>query len=96
MGPLLSLGIGLLLFLLWARYRGIEYVLVHHRWIFVCLFLLPLSVLFDIYYQLRAWVVQKLHCAPRQHDLRVRNIQKQVRTSGTTWVAGGGFKSRRW
>ncbi|XP_007428264.1 delta(24)-sterol reductase [Python bivittatus] len=78
MGPLLSLGIGLLLFLLWARYRGIEYVLVHHRWIFVCLFLLPLSVLFDIYYQLRAWVVQKLHCAPRQHDLRVRNIQKQV------------------
>lgn len=79
MGPLLSLGVGLLLLLLWARYKGIAYVLIHHRWIFVCLFLLPLSVLFDIYYQLRAWVVQKLHSAPRQHNLRVLNIQAQVR-----------------
>ncbi|KAL8178617.1 UNVERIFIED_CONTAM: Delta(24)-sterol reductase [Gekko kuhli] len=79
MVPLLSLGIGLSLLLLWARYKGIEYVLVHHRWIFVCLFLLPLSVLFDIYSQFRAWVVQKLHSAPLQHSQRVRYIQAQVR-----------------
>ncbi|XP_034979163.1 delta(24)-sterol reductase [Zootoca vivipara] len=79
MGPLLSLGVGLLLLILWARYKGLAYVLVHHRWVFVCLFLLPLSVLFDIYYQFRAWVVQKMHSAPRQHNLRVRNIQEQVR-----------------
>lgn len=79
MVPLLSLGIGLLLLLLWARYKGIEYVLVHHRWVFVCLFLLPLSVLFDIYSQFRAWAVQKLHSAPLQHSQRVRYIQAQVR-----------------
>lgn len=87
MGPLLSLGVGLLLLILWARYKGLAYVLVHHRWVFVCLFLLPLSVLFDIYYQFRAWMVQKMHSAPRQHNLRVRNIQEQVRR------AGGGGKS---
>ncbi|KAJ6655064.1 hypothetical protein lerEdw1_005968 [Lerista edwardsae] len=79
MWPLLSSGAGLLLLLLWARYKGLAYVLVHHRWVFVCLFLLPLSVLFDVYYHLRAWVVQRLHSAPRQHHQRVRNIQAQVR-----------------
>lgn len=84
MWPLLSSGAGLLLLLLWARYKGLAYVLVHHRWVFVCLFLLPLSVLFDVYYQLRAWVVQKLHSAPRQHHQRVRNIQAQV----STWERG--------
>lgn len=73
------LGVLLLLCLLWLRARGLEYVLVHHRWIFVCLFLLPLSVIFDVYYYLRAWLVFKMCSAPKLHDERVRGIQAQVR-----------------
>ncbi|NWY76839.1 DHC24 reductase, partial [Erithacus rubecula] len=79
MSALWSVGAGLLLLLLWVRHRGLEAVLVHHRWVFVCFFLLPLSILFDIYYQLRAWAVWRLHSAPRQHAQRVRHIQEQVR-----------------
>lgn len=80
MSALWSVGAGLLLLLLWVRHRGLEAVLVHHRWVFVCFFLLPLSILFDIYYQLRAWAVWRLHSAPRQHAQRVRHIQEQVRS----------------
>lgn len=83
MSPVWSLGAGLLLLLLWVRHRGLEAVLVHHRWVFVCLFLLPLSILFDVYYQLRAWAVWRLHSAPRQHAQRVRHIQAQVRPRRT-------------
>lgn len=83
MSPVWSLGAGLLLLLLWVRHRGLEAVLVHHRWVFVCLFLLPLSILFDVYYQLRAWAVWRLHSAPRQHAQRVRHIQAQVRPGRT-------------
>lgn len=69
----------LALLLTWIRYKGIDHVLVHHRWIFVCLFLLPLSLIFDLYYHLRAWIIFKRCSAPRQHDQRVRDIQRQVR-----------------
>ncbi|XP_041133522.1 delta(24)-sterol reductase-like [Polyodon spathula] len=67
------------LFLLWVKVKGLEYVIIHQRWIFVCLFLLPLSVIFDIYYYLRAWVIFKMCSAPKQHDQRVKSIQRQVR-----------------
>ncbi|XP_030044678.1 delta(24)-sterol reductase [Microcaecilia unicolor] len=70
-------GLGLL-FLLWVKGKGLEYVIVHHRWIFVCLFLLPLSLIFDVYYNLRAWVVFKMCSAPKLHNQRVKQIQKQV------------------
>ncbi|MBN3286388.1 DHC24 reductase, partial [Polyodon spathula] len=66
-------------FLLWVKVKGLEYVIIHQRWIFVCLFLLPLSVIFDIYYYLRAWVIFKMCSAPKQHDQRVKSIQRQVR-----------------
>lgn len=78
MDPLFCLGGLLGLFLLWVKVKGLEYVVVHQRWIFVCLFLLPLSVLFDVYYYLRAWVIFKMCSAPKQHDQRVRDIQRQV------------------
>lgn len=88
MSALWSVGAGLLLLLLWVRHRGLEAVLVHHRWVFVCFFLLPLSILFDIYYQLRAWAVWRLHSAPRQHAQRVRHIQEQVRLGRTSEPRG--------
>ncbi|XP_043855877.1 delta(24)-sterol reductase [Dromiciops gliroides] len=79
MEPAVSLAVCALLFLLWIRVKGLEFVIIHQRWVFVCLFLLPLSFIFDIYYYLRAWVVFRLNSAPRQHRQRVQHIQKQVR-----------------
>lgn len=78
MEPLLYACGLVLLFLLWIRVKGLEYVVVHQRWIFVCLFLLPLSVLFDLYYHLRAWLIFKMCSAPKLHGQRVRDIQRQV------------------
>lgn len=78
MGPLLYLGGLVVFFLLWIRVKGLDYVIVHQRWIFVCLFLLPLSVIFDVYYYVRAWLIFKMCSAPKLHDQRVRDIQRQV------------------
>uniref|UniRef100_A0AAX7TVT1 Delta(24)-sterol reductase n=1 Tax=Astatotilapia calliptera TaxID=8154 RepID=A0AAX7TVT1_ASTCA len=79
MVPLLYLGGLVVLFLLWIKVKGLDYVIVHQRWIFVCLFLLPLSVIFDAYYYARAWLIFKMCSAPKLHDQRVRDIQRQVR-----------------
>ena len=95
MSAVWSLGAGLLLLLLWVRHRGLEAVLVHHRWIFVCFFLMPLSILFDVYYQLRAWAARRMHSAPRLHGQRVRHIQEQVRP-GEGRGAALGASSERW
>lgn len=78
MAPLLYVGVLAVLLLLWVRVRGLEHVLVHQRWIFVCAFLLPLSVIFDVYYYVRAWIIFKMCSAPKMHDQRVRDIQRQV------------------
>ncbi len=65
MDPLLYLGGSVVLFLVWIKVKGLEYVMVNQRWIFVCLFLLPLSVIFDVYYYLRAWIIFKM-CSAHQ------------------------------
>ncbi|XP_043941436.1 delta(24)-sterol reductase [Protopterus annectens] len=93
MDTVLYLG-GLILFLLvWVKVKGLEYVIVHQRWIFVCLFLLPLSVIFDIYYYVRAWIVFKMCSAPKLHDERVKDIQRQVcewkNQDGKTYMCTG-------
>lgn len=92
MEPAVSLAVCALLFLLWVRVKGLEFVLIHQRWVFVCLFLLPLSLIFDIYYYLRAWVVFRLSSAPRLHEQRVRDIQKQVGGRAPGGTAPGGWK----
>ncbi|KAJ8278986.1 hypothetical protein COCON_G00060520 [Conger conger] len=86
MDPLLYIAGLVVLFLLWVKVKGLDYVIIHQRWIFVCLFLLPLSVIFDVYYYLRAWIIFKMCSAPKQHDQRVRDIQRQVRE----WKKDGG------
>lgn len=78
MDPLLYLAGLVVIFLLWIKVKGLDYVIVHQRWIFVCLFLLPLSVIYDVYYYVRAWLIFKMCSAPKQHDQRVRDIQRQV------------------
>ncbi|KPP77311.1 delta(24)-sterol reductase-like [Scleropages formosus] len=93
MGPVLYAGGAVALLLLWVKMKGLDYVLVHQRWVFVCLFLLPLSLLFDLYYSLRAWLIFRMCSAPRLHDQRVRDIQRQVREwrreGGKTYMCTG-------
>ena len=56
----------------------IEHILVHYRWVFVCFFLLPISVVYDAFYYLRSKVIFGLNTAPKLHDKRVREVQRQV------------------
>lgn len=81
MDLVLYVGALVILFLLWIRIKGLDYVIIHQRWIFVCLFLLPLSVVFDAYYYVRAWIIFKMCSAPKLHNERVRDIQRQVSES---------------
>ncbi|XP_045473479.1 delta(24)-sterol reductase-like [Harmonia axyridis] len=55
-----------------------KYVLIHYRWVFVCLFLLPISFLFDMWLFCRNYIVFKLNSAPSQHDAKVKNVQRQI------------------
>jgi predicted PilT family ATPase len=58
--------------------RAIQYIIINYRWVFVCVFLLPASVLYEIYNYGRNWIVVKLNSAPKQHDRKVKNVQRQV------------------
>ncbi|GMH53784.1 hypothetical protein TL16_g01530 [Triparma laevis f. inornata] len=49
-----------------------------HRGIFVVIFVLPLSLLFDFVFKIRAAVIQLYFSAPELHEARVGNIQRQV------------------
>ncbi|CAI4224200.1 unnamed protein product [Auanema sp. JU1783] len=60
--------------------KFLEWFMFRFRWIFVILFLLPLSVVYDTYFAVRNWVVFKLQSAPNAHDRKVALIQKQVRS----------------
>lgn len=50
-----------------------------HRGIFVTIFVLPISLLFDVFFTVRAWLVLKFYSAPKLHEQRVKGIQKQLR-----------------
>ncbi|KAJ8306436.1 hypothetical protein KUTeg_016981, partial [Tegillarca granosa] len=69
----------------WAKYRGLEYIIKNYRWVFVCLFLLPLSVVYDVVMYVRNWIVFKLNSAPKQHDNKVKKVQAQVKE----WIKDG-------
>ncbi len=56
-----------------------EWVMVHHRWFFVVAFLLPLSVIYDVWYSARSWIVFLFNSAPHAHATKVEAVQKQVR-----------------
>ncbi|XP_076873148.1 delta(24)-sterol reductase [Brachyhypopomus gauderio] len=86
MDLLLYVCVLVVLFALWIKVKGLEYVIIHQRWIFVCLFLLPLSVMFDVYYYARAWIIFRMCSAPKLHEQRVRDVQRQVRE----WRKDGG------
>jgi len=54
-----------------------EHIIVHYRWIFV-MFLLPVSLCYDIYHFVRSYVVFQMNSAPSQHVEKVKSVQKQV------------------
>lgn len=56
-----------------------DYILINYRWIFVCLFLLPLSFIYDLLFYVRNWIIFKLTSAPKQHANKVKHVQKQVK-----------------
>lgn len=62
-----------------------DYILINYRWIFVCLFLLPLSFIYDLLFYVRNWIIFKLTSAPKQHANKVKHVQKQVRE----WASRG-------
>jgi delta24-sterol reductase len=67
--------------------RAIEYILTNYRWVFVCFFLLPASLLYDIYNYGRKWIIVKLNSAPKLHHRKVKNVQKQVSKNSAQWYA---------
>jgi hypothetical protein len=62
----------------WLKYRGLAYVLINYRWLFVVFFLMPLSVVYDLYFYLRNWIVFRLNSAPHKHDEKVEDVKRQV------------------
>ncbi len=62
-----------------------EYLLTHHRGVFAVVFLLPISVIFDLYFNLRIKFILLLRSAPAKHDARVKQIQFQI----NKWIADG-------
>ena len=60
------------------KYIGVEYIIINYRWIFVCLFLMPLSLIYDVFYFLRNWLVFKMNSAPHRHDEKVKEVQRQA------------------
>jgi hypothetical protein len=62
----------------WFKMRGLEYILIHYRWMFVMFFLMPLSVTYDLFFYVRNMIVFKLSSAPDKHDEKVKFVQRQA------------------
>ena len=45
------------------------------------MFLLPVSLCYDIYHAVRSYVVFQMNTAPTQHLEKVKNVQRQVQAS---------------
>ncbi len=57
---------------------GLERLLVEQRWIFVCFFLMPVSVIFELFLKIRNWLVFYMRSAPLLHQQRVDKVIKEV------------------
>merc|ERR1712216_680395 len=75
-----------------------EFMTEHRGW-FVIVFVLPISLLYDIFYSMRAWIIMKAFSAPDLHEQRVLDVQKQIlqwraKNDGTELcTARGGWQS---
>lgn len=59
--------------------------MTEHRGLFVTVFVLPISLAFDVFFATRAWVVLKLYSAPKLHKQRTSAIREQI----LAWKASG-------
>ena len=55
-----------------------EHIIINYRWVFV-MFLLPISLCYDMYYATRSFIIFKLNSAPKKHLEKVRNVQNQIK-----------------
>ena len=55
-----------------------ERLLVDYRWLFVLVFLIPLSLLFNLYLHVRQAIVHYLMSAPHRHAEKVARIRDEV------------------
>lgn len=55
-----------------------EHILTHYRGQFATLFLLPISVLYGVYSELRNWIAFRLNSAPTKHDARISAVIRQI------------------
>merc|ERR1712242_309195 len=70
----------------WTKDSVTEHILIHYRWAIV-IFLLPISLCYDVYSAARSYIVFKMNSAPSKHGEKVKKVQKQVREwkdSGST------------
>jgi delta24-sterol reductase len=65
--------------------RLIEHILINYRFVFVCFFLLPASLLYEIYSYWRNWIIVKVNSAPKLHHRKVKHVQKQVSNNFGQW-----------
>ncbi|XP_067937585.1 delta(24)-sterol reductase-like isoform X2 [Watersipora subatra] len=68
----------LILLFSWMRFKGLEYILINYRWVFVCLFLLPISVAYDTFFFIRSKLMFSTNTAPKKHEELVEKVQDQV------------------
>ena len=71
----------------WDMESVTEHIIIHYRWVFV-MFLLPVSLCYDVYTAVRTYIVFKMNSAPTKHLQKVKEVQKQVRD----WKDLGMFK----
>lgn len=62
----------------WDKDSITEHIIIHYRWVFV-MFLLPLSLAYDIYFYTRSSIIFWMSSAPKNHAKKVADIQRQVR-----------------
>ncbi|CAK1595444.1 unnamed protein product [Parnassius mnemosyne] len=61
-----------------------EYIVVEYRWVIVITVLLPMSLLWKIWSAVRNYIVFKMNSAPKMHDRKVKDVQRQIKE----WLKG--------
>jgi Delta24-sterol reductase len=59
----------------------VKFIVTDHRWIVVCLFLLPLSFLFDLYWHIRNIIIFRFGKSSLNHEAKVKGIQEQLKNA---------------
>ena len=83
LGLWVALAFAVLAVAVFLRSGGLTYLVTHHRWLLVILFVAPGSLIYDVLYNLRARIVFAMHSAPKLHNKRVAAVARDVKA----WAA---------